>query len=106
MYARQAWKSWMDGELEAYCHHVREEHAISEELLDEKERRLRSKARDAAQALARRNAAELRWVGEVMEERGRLLQELETDEIENGEDIDTWFAEGPLEEALAANPWQ
>ncbi|KAJ2976410.1 hypothetical protein NUW58_g8091 [Xylaria curta] len=58
-----------------------------------------------ALALARRRNAELRWVEEVVAERERLLQELENEEVENGEDIDTWFAEGPLEEALAANPW-
>ncbi|KAI1752081.1 hypothetical protein F4782DRAFT_168480 [Xylaria castorea] len=98
------WKSWMDGELEVYRRHVHEELSVGEELMDEDERRLRSRTRDAALALARRNAAELRWVREVIEERDRLLQELETDEIENGEDIDTWFAEGPLEEVLAANP--
>lgn len=74
--------------------------------MDEKEGRLRARACEAAVVLVRRNAAELAWVREVVEERARLLSELETDEIENGEDIDTWFAEGPLEEALAANPWQ
>ncbi|KAI0549038.1 hypothetical protein F4679DRAFT_286522 [Xylaria curta] len=102
----KVWKIWMDGELDTYHHHVREELAIGEELMDEKERRVRSRAREAALALATRNAAELRWVREVMEERGRMLRELESDEMENGDDIDTWFAEGPLEEALAANPWR
>ncbi|KAH8161208.1 hypothetical protein CIB48_g7052 [Xylaria polymorpha] len=90
----------------AYRHHVREELAAGEALMDEKEGRLRARACEAAVVLVRRNAAELAWVREVVEERARLLSELETDEIENGEDIDTWFAEGPLEEALAANPWQ
>ncbi|KAI0854690.1 hypothetical protein F4860DRAFT_508034 [Xylaria cubensis] len=101
----KVWKIWMDGELGTYRHHIREELAIGEKLMDEKERRMRSRAREAALALARRNVAEMRWVREVTEERGRMLQELETDEIDNGEDIDTWFAEGPLEEALAVNPW-
>ncbi|KAI0446716.1 hypothetical protein F4803DRAFT_449054 [Xylaria telfairii] len=100
------WKSWVDGELEAYRHQLREELAAGEAFMDEKEGRLRGRAREAAVVLVRRNAAELGWVRKVMEERGRLLLELETDEVENGEDIDTWFAEGPLEEALAANPWQ
>ncbi|KAI1735940.1 hypothetical protein F4680DRAFT_461409 [Xylaria scruposa] len=102
----KVWKIWMNGELNTYRHHVQEELVIGGELMDEKERRVRSRAREVALALARRNVAELRWVREVMEERSRMLRELESDEMENGEDIDTWFAEGPLEEALAANPWQ
>ncbi|KAI0468723.1 hypothetical protein F4859DRAFT_200445 [Xylaria cf. heliscus] len=100
------WQAWTDDEMEAYGAHIRGELVANEERMEEQERRLRSRVRDAALALVRLNTAELKWVSEVVEERARLLGELETDEIENGEDIDTWFAEGPLEEALAANPWQ
>ncbi|KAI0102168.1 hypothetical protein GGR51DRAFT_550629 [Nemania sp. FL0031] len=95
-----AWRKWADAELDAHRHHLREEQAIHEELMEEKEKRLREKAGEAALALARRRTAELRWVREVVEERGRMLGELEVDEIENSEDTDVWFAEDPWEDVL------
>ena len=40
-----------------------------------------------------RKTAELKWVEIVILERGRMLSEMEMNELENGEDIDAWFAE-------------
>ncbi|KAI1124706.1 hypothetical protein F5Y10DRAFT_284858 [Nemania abortiva] len=100
----RAWCKWTQKELDMHRHILREEQAIREERMDEEARRHSEMAREAALALARHRAAELRWVREVIEERRRLLEELEANEIENGEDIDAWFAEAPLEEALIANP--
>jgi hypothetical protein len=33
-----------------------------------------------------------------VQERERMLSEMETDEIENGEDIEAWFAEDAMDE--------
>lgn len=102
----RAWRKWADHELEVYRYHVREEQTIGEEMMEEKERRLRERAREARRALARQKIAEMRWVREVVAERDRLLEEMEVDEMEDGEDIDAWFAEGPLEEEeLSMIPW-
>ncbi|KAI8628096.1 hypothetical protein F5Y19DRAFT_153366 [Xylariaceae sp. FL1651] len=93
-----SWKKWMDTELDTYRYHVQEEQAIREELMVEKERRIEGNARENLNAFAKRRRAELRWMREVFDERDRLLSDMELDEIENGEDIDAWFTEGPLEE--------
>lgn len=100
------WKKWADHELEVYLYHVREEQSIGEEMMEEKERRLRERAREAVRARARQRIAELRWLSEVMAERDRLLEEMEVDEMEDGEDIDAWFAEGSLEDELSTSPWE
>jgi hypothetical protein len=36
----------------------------------------------------------------VVEERERMLVEMETDEIDNGEDIEAWFAEGAIDDDI------
>ncbi|KAI3322180.1 hypothetical protein HD806DRAFT_139765 [Xylariaceae sp. AK1471] len=95
-----AWKKWMENELERYCHHMHEELDIREELMKEQRRRLEIGACEGGYALAKRKAAELRWVREVLEERDRLLDGMEVDEIDNGEDIDAWFAESLSEETM------
>jgi hypothetical protein len=95
-----AWKKWMDGELDTYRYHIHEEQAVREELMAENERRSESNAQETRVAFTKRKTAELWWVREAFEERDRLLDGLEVDEIENGEDLDAWFADGPLEEAL------
>ncbi|KAI1112010.1 hypothetical protein F5Y14DRAFT_442882 [Nemania sp. NC0429] len=92
------WKKWANHELEVYRYHVREEQTIGDEMMEEKERRLRERAREAARALVRQRLADNRWVAEVMTEREGLLEELEVEEMDDGEDIDTWFAESALEE--------
>ncbi|KAI0199130.1 hypothetical protein F4808DRAFT_221432 [Astrocystis sublimbata] len=94
-----AWKQWMGSELSAHCQRVQEEHALAEQLIDGKERRLQTRTMEVALTLARQTAAEMRWVREVMGERHRLLRDMESEEIESGEDIDAWFAEGTLDEA-------
>ncbi|KAI1496602.1 hypothetical protein F5X99DRAFT_64058 [Biscogniauxia marginata] len=91
------WKKWMKDELEKHRYDAREEQAIQEELMDAVERRLTETVRGRQDAFAKRKAAELRWVHAVIEERERMLANMEVDEIENGEDIDAWFAEGALD---------
>ncbi|KAI1283297.1 hypothetical protein F5Y07DRAFT_394213 [Xylaria sp. FL0933] len=99
----QEWKKWWDNDLATYRHSLREEQAIHEELMEEKERRLESRRREVMLDVAKRKTAELRWVREVFEERGRLLDELEASEIEKLGDVSDEFpgdvveAEGWLE---------
>ncbi|TGJ88527.1 hypothetical protein E0Z10_g237 [Xylaria hypoxylon] len=93
----EAWQKCMDDDLTAYRQSVREEEAIRDELMDEKEQRLESRTREVGLGVAKRKTAELRWLREVFEERGRLLDELETGEIEKIQDIDDELPEDPVE---------
>lgn len=94
----QSWERWRESELGDYLWGLREEQVIREELMQESERRLAESTREDQIALSLRKVAELRWVDEVIEERRRMLTDMETDEIENGEDIEAWFADEPLDE--------
>lgn len=103
---RKVWKQWTDNELEAYCHYVREQQAIDAEIMDMKESQFRDLTRRFLLELAEQNVADRRWLQEVIAERDRLLDDLELVEIEDGEDIDTWFAKGELDETLSTGPWR
>ncbi|KAI0136725.1 hypothetical protein BJ170DRAFT_28141 [Xylariales sp. AK1849] len=92
----RAYRKWKENELEAYQFLVKEEGAIQLELMQEVERRLVQTSVEQQEAFAKRRAADLRWLSVVIEERDSMLNEMEVDEIENGEDIDTWFAEDVL----------
>ncbi|KAI0846784.1 hypothetical protein F5Y00DRAFT_264196 [Daldinia vernicosa] len=92
------WEKWRDNELDNYRWSVREEQAIKEELMQEAERRLVEDTRETQTAFSLRKTAELRWVDVLIEERNRMLNDMEIDEIENGENVDAWFDEGVLDE--------
>ncbi|KAH9909290.1 hypothetical protein F4778DRAFT_793316 [Xylariomycetidae sp. FL2044] len=97
-----AWRAHAEAGLARYRLRVDEEREIREELLDDAERMLVEGLRGTAAAWARRRGAEGRWVGVVVDERARVLGEMETAEMEEGgggggEDIGSWFAgEGGL----------
>ncbi|KAI1307743.1 hypothetical protein F5Y03DRAFT_383657 [Xylaria venustula] len=93
-----AWQKWCDDDLDAYRHSLREEQAIRAELMEEKERRLESRTREVGLGVAKRKMAELRWVREVFEERGRLLDELEASEIEKLGDVADEYPGDSMEE--------
>ncbi|KAI0135157.1 hypothetical protein F4814DRAFT_436915 [Daldinia grandis] len=92
------WETWRDNELDSYHWNVKEEQGIREELMQEVERRLVEDTREAQTAFSLRKTAELRWVDVLIEERSRMLNDMEIDEIENGENVDAWFDEGVLDE--------
>ncbi|KAG4219504.1 hypothetical protein PC116_g32016 [Phytophthora cactorum] len=92
------WEKWRNAELENYNWKVKEEQGIREELMQEAERRLVDGTREAQTAFSLRKTAELRWVDVLIEERNRMLNDMEIDEIENGENVDAWFEEGGLDE--------
>ncbi|XXG94954.1 hypothetical protein Hte_001213 [Hypoxylon texense] len=94
----RSWEQWRESELDGYLWGLREDQAIRDELMQESERRLAESTREEQIAFSQRKVAELRWVHEVIEERRRMLADMETDEIENGEDIEAWFADEPLDE--------
>ena len=71
-----------------------------EELMEAAERKLTETIRERQGEFAKRKGAELRWVRAVIEERERMLTNIEVDEMENGEDIDAWFAEGALDDVI------
>ncbi|RYP13332.1 hypothetical protein DL765_006922 [Monosporascus sp. GIB2] len=95
-----AWKKWMDGELESYRWEAREEQAIREELMDDRERRAAEGAEADREAFTRRRRAELRWVEVAVAERESLLNEMGAAELENAEDTDAWFVEDALDEPV------
>ncbi|KAI2473649.1 hypothetical protein F4781DRAFT_427272 [Annulohypoxylon bovei var. microspora] len=88
------WEKWRDSELENYRWIVKENQGIQEEFMDVEEQRLVENTRDKQNQFSRRKAAELRWVDIVVEERDRMLNDMEIDEIENGENVDAWFEDG------------
>ncbi|KAI0385932.1 hypothetical protein F5Y04DRAFT_276454 [Hypomontagnella monticulosa] len=95
------WEKWRDNELENYHWSVKEEQGIKEEIMQEVERRLVEHTREEQNAFYQKRAAELRWVDIVIEERGRLLNDMEMDELENGENIDAWFDEADLDDVAS-----
>ncbi|KAI1775606.1 hypothetical protein F4818DRAFT_440885 [Hypoxylon cercidicola] len=94
----RSWEEWRNKQLSDYLWSIKEEQAIKEELMQEMDRRLTESTREEQIAFSLRKVAELRWVDEVIEERGRMLADMETTVIENGEDIDAWFADESLDD--------
>lgn len=95
------WEKWRDNELTGHRWNVKEEQAIKEELMREAQRRLVEKTRKEQNVFLLRKTAELRWVDVIVEERNHMLTDMEVDEIENGEDVDAWFAEDGLDDSSA-----
>lgn len=95
------WEKWRDNELENYHWSVQEEQGIKEEIMQEVERRMVERTREEQNAFYQKRAAELRWVDIVIEERGRMLDDMEMDELENGENIDAWFEDAELDDVAS-----
>ncbi|KAH8675473.1 hypothetical protein BX600DRAFT_534937 [Xylariales sp. PMI_506] len=93
-----AWSKWSNTEVETYRYHVNEEENIQLELMQAAESKLASKGREKRRDFLRLKTAELKWVEAVVLERESLIHDMEVDEIENGEDVDAWFAEGALDD--------
>ncbi|KAK8055548.1 IBR domain-containing protein [Apiospora rasikravindrae] len=94
-----AWRKWMDAEWETYQYRVLEGRDIRLESLDVAETRLEESMGQQSAAFKKERRAHLQWVDVVVEERQKMLAEMETDETDNGgEDIEEWLAE---QEAIA-----
>ncbi|ORY66254.1 uncharacterized protein BCR38DRAFT_408212 [Pseudomassariella vexata] len=93
--AHAVWWKWMQNEMEACQYQVQEEQDIRFELMHEAERRLALSSEWKWEELLRRNEAEVKWVDAVVREREGMLNDME-----NGEDIEAWFAEGGLNGAI------
>lgn len=98
------WEKWRNTDLDNYRWSVTEQQEIQEELMEERERRLVVSTREELVMFSLRKVAELRWVDVVMEEREKMLADMEEDEVENGEDIDAWFADDGLESSSSEEP--
>lgn len=94
----KSWEKWRDNELETFRWAAKEELAIQEEHKEVEERRLLDNTQATQTQFLRRKAAELRWVDVVIEERDRMLNDMEIDEIEHGEDVDAWFEDDGLDD--------
>ncbi|KAM0278040.1 hypothetical protein ACHAQH_005409 [Verticillium albo-atrum] len=81
----RAWSQWRDGEMAAYRVRVDEERAIRREGLYSVRARLEERLAEQVKEAARRTAAEMRWVDEVWREREGMVDELEVQELDEGE---------------------
>jgi hypothetical protein len=77
------WLAYKERELERLHYLVDDEMAIREELMETKKRRLDQRLENEQAGLSRKQRAEAKWFSLVVEERKRLLAEVETVEREN-----------------------
>ncbi|OLN88692.1 putative E3 ubiquitin-protein ligase rbrA 2 [Colletotrichum chlorophyti] len=80
----RAWKKWRDEEFTRYRFRVDEERTMREEIMYSVRVRHGEGLEERRRELKRRQAAELRWVTAVVDERARMLAEMETTEVEDG----------------------
>ncbi|OIW34718.1 hypothetical protein CONLIGDRAFT_675680 [Coniochaeta ligniaria NRRL 30616] len=80
----EAWRKWRDQEMEKTRYLLDDEVAVREELMDAGKRRLEDRLEGEQAEVGRKQRAEGRWFGLVVEERRRLLAEVEMVERENG----------------------
>ncbi|KAL2758771.1 hypothetical protein ACRALDRAFT_2047029 [Sodiomyces alcalophilus JCM 7366] len=81
-----AWTRWRDDELATFKVRAEEERVIREEGLDAARYRLEERLAADAREMARRHAAERRWLDVVAVERARMLVDRETREMQEGDD--------------------
>jgi hypothetical protein len=89
----RAWSKWARNEVETHHFLMREEQAIQLELMQEAEKRLARENNQQRQAFVSRKQAELKWADLLVQERETMLNDLEVDEIEDGDDIGALVAE-------------
>ncbi|KAB5579876.1 hypothetical protein GE09DRAFT_1050516 [Coniochaeta sp. 2T2.1] len=92
-----AWMKWRDGEMEKARYLAEDEVAIREELMEEAKRRLEERLEQEQVEVGRRLRAEGRWFELVVEERRRLLAEVEMVERENGGEDEEGSGDGESE---------
>ncbi|KAK6067034.1 E3 ubiquitin-protein ligase rbrA 2 [Seiridium cupressi] len=97
----RVWSKWMTNELETHRFLVQEDQAIQLELMDEAEKRLARESSQQRKAFISRKQAELKWVETVVLERETMVNDMEVDEIEDGDDIDAWLAQAGLDDTVA-----
>ncbi|KAK6088276.1 E3 ubiquitin-protein ligase rbrA 2 [Seiridium cupressi] len=97
----RVWSKWMTNELETHRFLVQEDQAIQLELMDEAEKRLARESSQQRKAFISRKQAELKWVETVVQERETMVNDMEVDEIEDGDDIDAWLAQAGLDDTVA-----
>ncbi|KAK9417052.1 hypothetical protein SUNI508_09070 [Seiridium unicorne] len=99
----RVWSKWMTNELETHRFLVQEDQAIQLELMDEAEKRLARESSQQRKAFISRKQAELKWVETVVQERETMVNDMEVDEIEDGDDIDAWLAQAGLDDTVAGD---
>ncbi|GKT48046.1 putative efflux pump gsfJ [Colletotrichum spaethianum] len=82
----RAWGRWRNEEVARYKMKVEEEQTIREEVMYSVKMRHEERIDNERRELGRRQVAELRWVTLVVEERARVLAQMETTEIDDGGD--------------------
>lgn len=88
----RAWQGWRDNEMAVYRAKVEEERIIRDELMFSAERRHEDSLAERVKELAARRAADGHWVDAVMAERELMLNEMEAEELDNGDDAASLFA--------------
>ncbi|KAI0483044.1 hypothetical protein GGR56DRAFT_686201 [Xylariaceae sp. FL0804] len=94
------WQAGTAAEMDRCRYEALEEQAKYEESMRDGERHLWECIREQQAQFANTKEAELKWFQAVKEERGKMLNDLEVDEVEHGEDIDAWFAADAFEDDI------
>ncbi|KAH6690404.1 hypothetical protein F5X68DRAFT_259846 [Plectosphaerella plurivora] len=88
----RVWQKWRDTDTAAHRVRVEEERAIADELMVCAMQRHKDGLEERKRDLAARKVVEWRWVELVVEERERMLDELEIEELDNGGEAASLFA--------------
>jgi len=83
------WLAWKNREMEKMRYLLDDEVAVREELMENSKRRLGERLEGEQAQAGRKQRAERRWFELVVEERKRLLAEVEVVERENGGEDDS-----------------
>lgn len=93
-----AWLKWKGEDMEKMRYLLDDEVAIREELMDAAKQKMEEGLAEERAEVGRKQRAEARWLDLVLEERRRLLAEVEMVERENGGENDvSWEGEGESE---------
>ncbi|KAI1333098.1 hypothetical protein F5Y16DRAFT_393503 [Xylariaceae sp. FL0255] len=96
------WKKITEDEIERYIYAVREDLAVGEEVLAEKERRAERAVEAGKGQAAVTRLAEMRWVEVVIAEREKMPVDMWVEEIDSGEDIEALFGDASDELAVVS----
>ncbi|OHE99607.1 IBR domain-containing protein [Colletotrichum orchidophilum] len=89
----RAWERWRAEEVARYKVKVEEERTIREEIMYSVRKRHEENLERVQAELGRRQAAELKWVTLVVAERTRMLDQMESAELEDGAEINVALIE-------------
>lgn len=82
----RSWERWRNTELQTYRDMLEEERVVQEELMHSTLALMRDRGLEKRLVLGLREIADRKWLEAVIDERGQMLAQIETDELEEGGD--------------------